>query len=312
MSEMQRFDNRIAIVTGAGRGIGREHAVLLAERGAKVVVNDMGGTAVDGSGQPSQEPALVVVSEILKSGGTAIANFDDISTVSGANNLISKTLESYGKLDILVNNAGIQGSISFAELDYDYFDRMMKTHAYGSFNVTHAAWPHMIEQSYGRIVMTTSGAALYGLHQSAHYCIAKGAIIGMTRALALEGEPHGIKVNAIAPAAYTRMVHGMEDEDLRKHMEELMPPHLVAPMAVWLAHDKCNFSGQIFDVGAGRVARVFIAESPGYCDRKLSPESIGVHINEICNEENYLVFKDGPESAVKMSEMATALMERNS
>ena len=308
MADTMRFDERVAIVTGAGRGIGRAHALLLGARGARVIVNDLGTATVDGTGTATQAPAREVAAEIELAGGRAAANFDDVSTESGANNLVRQALETHGQLDILVNNAGINASPPFAEGSSEAFDRMMRQHAYGHYFVTRAAWPHMNAAGYGRVVLTTSGAALYGLPQSSHYCMAKGAIIGMTKALALEGAAAGIRVNAVAPAAYTRMVTGLQDESLRQQMEELMPPHFVAPMVAWLAHEACPVSGEIFDVGAGRVARVFFAESPGYCSRSLSIEAVQAHFETICDESGYLVFKTGMESAEKMAEMAAAAM----
>jgi len=310
MSKEMRFDKRIVIVTGGGRGIGRAHALLLGARGAHVVVNDLGTTTVDGTGEATQSPAIQVADEIRLAGGTAIANFDDVSTETGAANLIDQTIDTYGKIDILVNNAGIQASPPFGDGTSEAFDRMMRQHAYGHYFVTRAAWPHMMSVGYGRVVNTTSGAALYGLPQSSHYCMAKGAIIGMTKALALEGAAAGIKVNAVAPAAYTRMVTGMKDEDLRQQMEALMPPHFVAPMVAWLAHEACSVSGEIFDVGAGRAARVFFAEGPGYCSRSLSIEEVNEHFETICDESAYMVFKTGMESAEKMSEIAGAAMRQ--
>ena len=308
MPEKVRFDERVAIVTGAGRGIGRAHALLLGARGARVIVNDLGSATVDGTGAAMQAPAREVASEIEQAGGVAAANFDDVSTESGAKNLIAQALDNWGRLDILVNNAGINSSPRFGEGSTEDFDRMMRQHAYGHFFVTRAAWPHMTAAGYGRVVLTTSGGALYGLPQSSHYCMAKGAIIGMTKALALEGATAGIQVNAVAPAAYTRMVTGLQDESLRQQMEELMPPRFVAPMVAWLAHEACQVTGEIFDVGAGRAARVFFAESPGYCSRSLSIEEVRAHFDTICDESGYLVFKTGMESAEKMAQMATAAM----
>ena len=308
MTDTFRFDERVAIVTGAGRGIGRAHALLLGARGARVIVNDLGTATVDGTGAPAQAPAAEVAAEIEQAGGMAAANFDDVSTESGANDLVAQALDTWGRLDILVNNAGINSSPLFAEGSSEAFDRMMRQHAYGHFLVTRAAWPHMSAAGYGRVVHTTSGAALYGLPQSSHYCMAKGAIIGLTKALALEGAAAGIRVNAVAPAAYTRMVTGMQDESLRQQMEELMPPRFVAPMVAWLAHEACPVTGEIFDVGAGRAARVFFAEAPGYCSRSLSIEEVQANFDAICDESGYFVFKTGMESAEKMAEMATAAM----
>lgn len=306
MPEQLQFDGRVAVITGAGRGIGRAHALLLSARGAKVVVNDLGIASADGSGGPSQRPATEVAQEINQAGGEAAANFDDVSTPEGAQSLITQALDTFGRLDIVINNAGIVHDVPFAKMDFAEFERMLRPHAYGTFNVTKAAWQHLVDQKYGRVVHTTSGVALYGNPGSLHYGMAKGAIFGMTRTLAQEGAPFGVKVNAIAPIAYTRMVAGMEDEVLRQQMETLMPPERVSPMVAWLAHEKCQMSGEFFDVGAGRAARVFIGEARGYCNPNLTLEDIDEHIDDICREDDYLVFKDGPESASVTFEIAAA------
>ena len=178
----------------------------------------------------------------------------------------------------------------------------------GHFLVTRAAWPHMTAAGYGRVVHTTSGAALYGLPQSSHYCMAKGAIIGLTKALALEGAAAGIRVNAVAPAAYTRMVTGMRTRPCASRWRSSCHPTSSRRWWLGLAHEACPVTGEIFDVGAGRTARVFFAESPGYCSRSLSIEEVQANFDAICDESGYFVFKTRMESAEKMAEMATAAM----
>ncbi len=194
-----RFDGRVAVVTGAGRGIGRAYARLLAARGAGVVVNDLGSSmAGDGA---DEQPAARVVAEIVDAGGEAIADGSDVSTVAGAEALIGAAVERFGRIDVLINNAGIMRWAGMPEVDEDNLARHLAVHVGGSFNTTRAAWPHMVDQGYGRIVMTTS-AGLFGLPNNTSYATAKGAVIGLTRSLKIAGAKHGIKVNLIAPGGH--------------------------------------------------------------------------------------------------------------
>jgi NAD(P)-dependent dehydrogenase (short-subunit alcohol dehydrogenase family) len=274
------FERRVAIVTGAGRGIGRAHALLLADRGARVVVNDLGGsTSGDGT---DAEPAAAVTAEIVAAGGDAIADTSDVATTTGAQALVDTAVERFGRIDILVNNAGIVRWAGFPEADADNLERHLAVHVFGSFNTTRAAWPHMIEQGYGRVVMTTS-AGLFGLPNNLSYATAKGAVIGLTRSLTTAGAAHGIKVNLVAPAAMTRMAGGADVA----HME----PELVAPMVAFLAHEDCPVSGEIYAAGAGRFARIFIAETEGYVHASGEPtmEDIAEHWAMINDESGYHV-----------------------
>ena len=248
------FEGRVAVVTGAGRGIGRAHALLLADRGARVVVNDLGGS-MEGDGADA-EPAATVAAEIVAAGGDAIADTNDVATTAGAQALVDAAVEQFGRIDILINNAGIMRWAGFPEADADNLERHLAVHVGGSFNTTRAAWPHMVEQGYGRIVMTTS-AGLFGLPNNLSYATAKGAVIGLTRSLTTAGAAHGIKVNLIAPAAITRMAGGCR-------RRARWQPELVAPMVAFLAHEDCPVSGEIYAAGAGRFARIFIAETEGY------------------------------------------------
>ena len=260
-----RFDGRVAVVTGAGRGIGRAYARLLGDLGARVVVNDLGvSTGGDGA---DAHPASRVADEIVAAGGAAMADTSDVASEAGAQALVDAAVEQYGRLDVLVNNAGIIRWAGMPDVDGDNLARHLAVHVGGSFNTTRAAWPHLVEQGYGRIVMTTS-AGVFGLATNTSYATAKGAVIGLTRSVALAGAAHGIKVNLIAPAALTRMAGP------RAEVEEAqaapgsgaaaMSPDLVAPMVAFLAHEDCPVSGEIYAAGAGRFARVFIASTPGY------------------------------------------------
>jgi NAD(P)-dependent dehydrogenase (short-subunit alcohol dehydrogenase family) len=279
------FEGRVAIVTGAGRGIGRAHALLLGARGARVVVNDLGGST-EGDGV-DDAPAAAVAAEISEAGGTAIASTSDVSSEDGAAELVATAVDELGRIDVLVNNAGIIRWAGMPEVDADNLARHLAVHVFGSFHTTRAAWPHMVDAGYGRIVMTTS-AALFGLPHNVSYAAAKGAVLGLTRSLATAGADHGIRVNAIAPVAFTRMAGAQEVAG--------MEPELVAPMVGFLAHEECPVTGAVFEAGAGRFSRIFLAETAGYVDLSGAPsiETVAEHWDEINDETGYSVPTDLP------------------
>jgi NAD(P)-dependent dehydrogenase (short-subunit alcohol dehydrogenase family) len=255
--------------------------LLLASRGASVVVNDL-GSSVKGEGS-DEEPAASVVAEIVAAGGTAIADTSDVSTVDGGAAVVDAAIAQFGRIDVLINNAGIMRWAGFPKADADNLAAHLAVHVTGSFNTTRAAWRHMVEQRYGRIVMTTS-SGVFGLPENLSYAAAKGAVIGMTRSLTTAGAAHGIKVNAIAPAAATRMGGDPGSGE--------MSPELVAPMVAFLAHEDCPVSGEIYAAGAGRFARMFIASTPGYVTATPTVEAVADNWATINDAGDYYVPTD--------------------
>jgi NAD(P)-dependent dehydrogenase (short-subunit alcohol dehydrogenase family) len=249
-----------------------------------VVVNDLGGST-DGVGSDA-EPAAIVAADIVAAGGTAVADSNDVSDVAGAQALVDAAVERFGRLDVVINNAGIVRWARFPAADADNLAAHLAVHVAGSFNTTRAAWPHMVQQDYGRVVMTTS-TGMFGLPANTSYASAKGGVVGLTRSLATAGAPHGIKVNAIAPAAMTRMAGPGPGPPN-------MSPELVAPMAAFLAHEGCPVSGEIYTAGAGRFARIFIASTEGYLHPGLEPtvEDVAKHWATINDETGYYVPAD--------------------
>ena len=274
-----RLDGRVAVVTGAGRGLGRAHALLLAERGAHVIVNDVG------SGDES--PAEDVVQEIRAAGGTAMVDGTDVSTPEGAAQIVEAAASAYGRLDILVNNAGILRDRSFSKMSQEEYDAVLRVHVGGTFWMSKAAWPVMSEQGYGRIINTTSAAGLFGNFGQANYAGAKAGIIGITKTLAIEGARSGIRVNAIEPGARTRMT-----ENLLGDLADSLDPALVAPLVLWLSAEECEASGEVYNVGGGRVARVLVAQTPGLFARDLTAEKVRDAWAEINDESTATILTD--------------------
>jgi NAD(P)-dependent dehydrogenase (short-subunit alcohol dehydrogenase family) len=268
MSEL-RYDGRVAVVTGAGHGLGRQHALELAARGAKVVVNDLGGDRA-GAGS-SAGPAQDVVEEITKNGGEAVANPDNVATPEGAAAVVQTALDTFGKVDIVINNAGILRDRSFKNMSPEEFDSVIAVHLRGSFLVASAAWSHLREQGYGRIVNTSSPAGLFGNFGQANYSTAKMGLVGFTKTLAQEGAKYNIKANAIAPVAWTRMTEDLLPADFAQKLGV----EQVTPVVAYLVHESVEVSGEVYTVGGGRVARILVAEGPGYGQKEtLSVEDI--------------------------------------
>ena len=256
-AETLRLDGRVAIVTGGGRGLGRAHALALAARGAQVVVNDVGG-GLDGS-PADVDPAADVVAEITVAGGEAVACHDTVATPAGGESIVDAALAAFGRVDIVVNNAGILRDQAFHKLTPDAFEAVLAVHLAGAVNVTRPAWVHLREQGGGRVINTTSNAGLLGNFGQASYSIAKMGLVGLTRTLSIEGERFGIKVNAIAPIARTRMTEAVLGD-----LADIVDPGFAAALVVLLAHDECPVTGEVFTVGAGRVARFFVGMTNGW------------------------------------------------
>jgi NAD(P)-dependent dehydrogenase (short-subunit alcohol dehydrogenase family) len=276
------FDGKVAIVTGAGGGLGRAHALELGRRGALVVVNDLGGS-VDGTGS-DETPAQKVVDEIRDAGGEAIPNFDSVSDPAGGEAIVKSAVEAFGRIDIVINNAGILRDKSFHNLSPDLLEPVLDVHLKGAFYVTRPAWLHMREHGYGRIVNTSSASGLFGNFGQANYGAAKMGLVGFTRVLAVEGAKYNIKVNAIAPVAKTRMT-----EELLGPLADSLDPALVTPVVAYLVHEDCPVTGEVYSVGGGRVARVFVGETAGYVNKSLTAEDVRDNFEQIRDEAGYEV-----------------------
>ncbi|MEW2353410.1 SDR family NAD(P)-dependent oxidoreductase [Spirillospora sp. NPDC029432] len=275
------FTDRVVIVTGAGRGLGRAYAELLAARGAAVVVNDLGG-AVDGTPR-DEDPAAEAVAAITGAGGRAVASTASVATEEGAEAIVATAISAFGRLDAVVNNAGIYSVRPWLELPASKYQDFLDVHYLGSVRVSRAAWPHLVASGQGRIVNTVS-AAMLGVPDMVHYGSAKGAVYGLTRNLAVAGHAHGIRVNAIAPGAGTRMMDEAKDAlppGTAEFMKEHMPPSMVAPVAAYLAHDDCAVTGEVFNVAGGAVSRLVVGSTAGISDPGLTPETVAERLGEI-------------------------------
>ncbi|MCW2856580.1 MAG: short-chain dehydrogenase/reductase [Marmoricola sp.] len=259
---MSGVEGRVVVVTGAGGGLGRDYALLLAENGAKVVVNDLGG-ARDGSGAGS-EMADAVVAEIRSAGGDAVANYDSVATPEGGEAIVATALAAFGAIHGVVNNAGILRDTSFAKMTQAEWDLVLQVHLHGGYNVTKAAWPHFREQEFGRVVMAASTSGLFGNFGQANYGAAKNGLVGLVNTLALEGARSNILANAIAPMAATRMTEDIAPQE----MLDKLPPGFVSPVVGHLMSEELADSGQVFVVGGGMVYRVALFQNTGVAFEK--------------------------------------------
>ncbi len=287
------FEGRVALVTGSGGGIGRTHAMELARRGARVVVNDYGGDCYGRGGDSAMAEA--VVEEIRKEGGTAVANWDTVATTQGANAIVACAIENFGRLDIAINNAGIIRNSTIEEMSDDDWDDVIATHLTGSFKITRAAWPHMKAQGYGRLVYTCSSTAMFGINRMGNYAAAKGGIIGLVHCVAEEAREQGILANAIMPNAATRMAMASAEDwieagatdglEMPPEIGNGMNPEFNMPIAVYLASEANSATKGIFTQCLGRTAQMIIGVPPGWAAHRQSPPSvddIAAHFEQIC------------------------------
>ncbi|HZC11950.1 MAG TPA: SDR family NAD(P)-dependent oxidoreductase [Mycobacterium sp.] len=312
-----RFDEQVAVITGAGGGLGKQYALLLASRGARVVVNDTGGS-VTGAGS-NLDAANAAAEDIRRHGGEAVADTNSVTSPQGGQAIIDTALRAWGRVDIVINNAGIVCDAPFEDMTADRLEPLLDVHLKGAFYVTRPAWKVMREQRYGRIVNTCSAAGILGAERMSNYGAAKTGLIGLTRVLAAEGADRNIKVNAIAPIAYTRMLtHSMDSagrpddpsaqavfDDLAAQYLQKLDPAMVAPVVAFLAHRDCPVSGEIYTVGAGHVARFFIGRTKGFYSPALSMEAVRDHFAEIRDDTDYTV-PGGP--ADEMSKLFATIL----
>jgi NAD(P)-dependent dehydrogenase (short-subunit alcohol dehydrogenase family) len=286
MSEL-RFDDRVAVITGAGRGLGRAYALLLASRGAKIIVNDP-GASLQGEGVDAG-PAQEVVKEIRTAGGEAAACTESVATPAGGKAIIAAALDHFGRIDILIHNAGAVRRAPLAELSYEDFEFILDVHLRGAFHVVRPAFPLMCQAKYGRIVLTSSVNGLYGNYKNANYSVAKAGTIGLSNVAALEGAEHNVKSNVIIPAAVTRMSEGIDTSAF-----PAMPPELVAPAVGWLAHESCPITGKMLISAAGRVAMAYVAETRGVYRPSWSIEELATHSDAVRDSAASVVFPSVP------------------
>lgn len=293
------FEGRAAVVTGAGGGLGRSYALELARRGAQLVVNDLGG-AMDGTGG-SSKPADRVVDEIRATGGIAVASYDSVATSAGGRRIVETCLDAFGRLDAVINNAGNLRYGAFDELGDDDVEALVGTHLLGAFHVSRPAFRAMKARG-GRFVFTSSGAGLFGNNRQAHYTAAKAGMLGLTNAVAIEGEPHGILANCVLPVAQTRMAAGSDPRHFRpqdgarmagvERLGDTMGPDFVTPLVVFLASEACAVTQQAFSAAFGRYARVFVGVTPGWYGPRDAPaaaEDVADHLAEIGDRSRYFV-----------------------
>lgn len=269
-----RFDGRVAVITGAGRGLGREYALLLGARGAKVVVNDP-GVSMKGEGADSA-PADEVVQQIKATGGEAVACTESVATPQGGKAIIQAALDHYGRIDILIHNAGNVRYGALDEITQEDFEAVVDVHLMGAFHVVRPAFPVMRNARYGRVVLTSSIGGLYGTHRVVNYGVSKAGIIGLNNVVAIEGADHGVKSNIILPGAVTRMAEGLDTSRYPP-----MGTDLVAPVVGWLAHESCSISGEMLISMGGRVAKALIAETEGIYRPSWSIADVANHIDAI-------------------------------
>ena len=298
---MINFEDRVAIVTGAGGGLGRSHALLLAERGAAVVVNDLGGDVRGEGAGPSM--ADTVVSEIRDAGGAAVAEYTSVAEPDSGEALLARALDEFGRVDILINNAGILRDRSFANMESGDVDAVLNVHLRGAFSVTRPVFAHMKGAGYGRIVMTSSALGIIGNFSQANYGAAKMGLIGLMNVLKLEGTKYDISVNAIAPIARTRMT-----EEVFGEFINAFDPPAVSPVVVYFASEECSVNGEMWSVGGGQVSRFFVGLAQGFFkhpdrDGPLTPEDVLENLEDVRSEDGYIVPFSSQDEFAKLGPM---------
>ena len=283
MSEDLRFDGRVAVITGGGRGLGAAYATLLAQQGCKVVVNDL-GAPIKGDGV-DVGVAQQLVDEIRAAGGEAVADTNTVATPEGGKAIIQTALDTWGRIDILIHNAGNVRYGSIREIDYEDFKSVVDVHLMGAFHVVQAAHPLMCDTGYGRIVLTSSIGGIYGNKRCVNYGVSKAGMLGLNNIAALEGEDCNVKSNVIVPNAVTRMAEGL---DISQYPP--LGPELVAPAVAWLAHENCNISGEMITAGGGRISRAFIAETKGVFQPNWTIADVGAAMDAIHDKADVLDF----------------------
>jgi len=288
----RNFEGRVAVITGAGRGLGREYARLLGSKGAKVVVNDP-GVSIKGEGGDAG-PAQEVVREITALGGDAVACTESVATPEGGKAIIAAALDRYGRIDILIHNAGNVRYGSLEELTQEDFEAVVRVHLLGAFHVVRPAFPVMCNAGYGRIVLTSSIGGLYGTHNVVNYGVSKAGMIGLNNIVAIEGAGKGVKCNIIAPGAVTRLAEGL---DISQYPP--MGPELVAPVVGWLAHESCSITGEMLISVGGRVARALIAETQGVYQPSWSIDDVAERIDAIRDTDKLWMLAPVPSGYVE-------------
>jgi NAD(P)-dependent dehydrogenase (short-subunit alcohol dehydrogenase family) len=280
-----RFDGRVAVITGAGGGLGKTYALALAARGARVVVNDLGG-GKDGTGAGTSM-ADQTVKQIVESGGEAVANYDSVATPEGGEGIVQTALDHFGGVDIVINNAGILRDKTFAKLEPADLETVLDVHLKGGFYVSQPAFRAMKDKGYGRFIFTASAAGILGNFGQTNYGAAKMGLVGLSNVLALEGAKYNIKSNVIAPIARTRLT-----EQLLGPMAAALDPECVTPLVVYLVSEQCDLTHQIFSVGGGRFARMFVGLTPGWFagkGAKPAPEEVRDHMDQIRDPQGYII-----------------------
>jgi len=299
-----RFDGRVVVVTGAGRGMGRAHALALAERGANVVVNDLGGDTAGGGA--SAVPANDVVAEIVANGGAAHANTESVGTAEGCEALIADTVERFGRVDAVIHNAGVITFLPVTQMVDSVVDPVVRVHLHGAIHLTRAAWPHFVVQGGGRMLYISSAAGLFGTPNLSHYGPAKAGVASLARMINLEGRGLGITANALAVFAVTRILEvALANEPERlEWLRRYMRPELTSAAALWLVHPDCPAKGRTYHALGGRVARVFLAETKGYTDLQLTPEDVRDHFDQIDGGSDWYE----PDTDAHMHEVTASML----